>query len=206
MLRDTIATNHQLAYSPDGKWLAAAQIKHPRHDCTTRQLLRRKRLTKAPGVESATCDSRPMVGRCAASTATALYASGTRPALNFLRRFSIPAGCIVGDIRPSDGQYAMCSDVVDPTRPIQVVDLDDGKSVCQVKLPLTWKVWDVPRKLACVNRVYWLSNQEKALCAGWFLGAVPAATSIGGVSIIRLGRFLPKVIRARFPHEEFIMI
>jgi hypothetical protein len=56
--------------------------------------------------------------------------------LALLQKVSIPAGYVVGDIRPLDGLYALCYDALDPTRPILVVDLDTGKSICLATLPL----------------------------------------------------------------------
>ncbi len=89
--------------------------------------------------------------------------------MKMLRRITLPAGYLMGDIRPSDGQYILCSAVGDPTRPVQVVDLDTGKSICEVALPVTWNYSDLPwRSIACVTRVYWLADQ-KALCIGYFI-------------------------------------
>ena len=56
--------------------------------------------------------------------------------LAFLRKVSLPAGYVVGSIRPSDGRYALCSDAPDATLHVHVVDLDTGKSICQASLLL----------------------------------------------------------------------
>jgi hypothetical protein len=76
----------------------------------------------------------------------------------------------VGDIRPSDGCYALCYDALDPARPILVVDLDTGKSICSATLPLTWKNPGRSSSLAHAGRVYWISDQE-VLCTGRFLNS-----------------------------------
>ena len=59
--------------------------------------------------------------------------------LAFLRKVSVPAGYVVGSIRPSDGRYALCSDTHAALR-VQVVDLDTGESIRQANLPLPWEV------------------------------------------------------------------
>jgi WD40 repeat protein len=79
--------------------------------------------------------------------------------LAFLRKVSVPAGYIVGSIRPSDGRYALCSDTHAPLH-VQVVDLDTGESICQASLPLPWDVTREWGRLALAQNVHWLSGPE----------------------------------------------
>lgn len=83
------------------------------------------------------------------------------------RRFSLPTDCLLANIRPSDGRYALCSGEVAPNWPLQVVDLDTGTSVCEVKLALSWRELDLDSPMARGQRVYWLNDQE-ILCTGGF--------------------------------------
>lgn len=78
--------------------------------------------------------------------------------LALLRKVSVPAGYIVGSIRPSDGRYALCSDSHAALH-VQVVDLDTGESNCQAGLPLPWEVrgWG---RLAYARNIHWLSGPE----------------------------------------------
>jgi hypothetical protein len=77
--------------------------------------------------------------------------------LAFLRKVSVPAGYVVGSIRPSDGRYALCSDTHAALH-VQVVDLDTGESICQASLPLPWEVTRAWGRLAHARNVQWLSD------------------------------------------------
>ena len=77
--------------------------------------------------------------------------------LAFLRKVSVPAGYVVGSIRPSDGRYALCSDTHAAVH-VQVVDLDTGESICQASLPLPWEVRRSWGPLADARNVHWLSD------------------------------------------------
>jgi WD40 repeat protein len=165
---------HQLVYSSDGKWLAAAQELR-----TTPRLFNvatANEVTVNQGSGNIVRDLRfSPDGR----TLRTVDHDGTvclwnATTMNVLRRFSIPAGYLVGDIRPSGGKYALCSNAVDPTRPVQVVDLSTGQSICEATLPFSWNDSVLPRQSARVSRVYWLSHQE-ALCVGWFLDRAGAS-------------------------------
>ncbi|MDR3635473.1 MAG: hypothetical protein P4L84_16835 [Isosphaeraceae bacterium] len=80
--------------------------------------------------------------------------------LAFLRNVSIPAGYAVGSIRPSDGRFALCYDTRDPTRPVQVIDLENGKPICQARLPFAWNGPVGVSSLAHAGNVYWLGDSE----------------------------------------------
>jgi hypothetical protein len=77
--------------------------------------------------------------------------------LAFPRKVSVPAGYVVGSIRPSDGRYALCSDTHAALH-VQVVDLDTGESICQASLPLPWEVTRAWGRLAHARNVQWLSD------------------------------------------------
>ena len=79
--------------------------------------------------------------------------------LAFLRKVSVPAGYIVGSIRPSDGRYALCSDTHAALH-VQVVDLDTGESICQASLPFPWEVTREWGRLAHARNVHWLSGPD----------------------------------------------
>jgi len=156
----------QLVYSPDGRWLAAAQEVRttPRlFDAATAQEMILNRGNRIRDLRFS-ADGRML--RTVDADNTVCFWDVTT--LVLLRKVSIPAGYVVGDIRPSDGWYALCYDALDPTRPILVVDLDTGKSICLATLPLTWKNPGPSSPLAHASRVYWISDQE-VLCTGWFL-------------------------------------
>jgi WD40 repeat protein len=80
--------------------------------------------------------------------------------LAFLRKVSIPAGFVVGSIRPSDGRYALCSDAPDATLHMHVVDLDTGKPICQASLLLPWEVRGASRSWARAGNIHWISDRE----------------------------------------------
>jgi WD40 repeat protein len=77
--------------------------------------------------------------------------------LALLRKVSVPAGYVVGSIRPSDGRYALCSNTHAALH-VQVVDLDTGESICQASLPLPWEVRRAWGPLAHARNVQWLSD------------------------------------------------
>jgi WD40 repeat protein/type III secretory pathway component EscS len=76
-----------------------------------------------------------------------------------LRKVSVPAGYVVGSIRPSDGRYALCSDTHSALH-VQVVDLENGESICHASLPLPWEVTRGWRPSAHARNVHWLSAPE----------------------------------------------
>ena len=101
--------------------------------------------------------------------------------LAFLRKVSVPAGYVVGSIRPSDGRFALCSDTHTAVH-VQVVDLDTGESICQANLPLPWEVrrsWG-PKAL---GNVHWLALQRS--CTPHAYRATAGSLKTGGGSIIK---------------------
>jgi WD40 repeat protein len=94
--------------------------------------------------------------------------------LAFLRKVSVPAGYVVGSIRPSDGRYALCSNTHAALH-VQVVDLDTGESICHASLPLPWEVRRAWSPLAHARNVHWLSGPEVV-----YTGRLPG--NHGGIS------------------------
>jgi WD40 repeat protein len=80
-------------------------------------------------------------------------------------RFALPKDTTCVSVRPPDGRYALCASAIDvetpfwnPEKkvlPVKVVDLDTGKVVSGVDLPVNWP--------ATATRVLWLKEPE-ALC------------------------------------------
>ena len=124
--------------------------------------------------------------------------------LALLRKVSIPAGYVVGSIRPSDGRYALCSDTHAALH-VQVVDLDTGESICHASLPLPWEVTRAWRPSAHARNVHWLSGPE-VMYTGRIPGYTAAPPKIGGGSIIKRANLLTTVILAQFPSGAFVTI
>jgi WD40 repeat protein len=159
-----------LAYSPDGKWLAAAQGMRP-----TLRLFRPEtgeEVMPYEGHGDYPVDLRFVpdgttlrsVGRDAT---VCIWDAAT---LKMLRRSSLPAGRLAASIRPSDGRYVLCPLTRDSKEAIQVIDLDSGQVVCEVKLPIMWDHSAASDfHVASAGPTYWLNDQE-ALCTGLFQG------------------------------------
>jgi WD40 repeat protein len=148
----------QLDYSPDGKWLAAAQMQRttPRlFDAVTAEEWFPDKRNRIQDLRFS-ADGRAL--RTVDADGSVCFWDVTNLAL--LRKVSIPAGYVVGSIRPSDGRYALCSDAPDATLQVHVVDLDTGKSICQASLLLPWEVRAASRSLAHAGNVHWLSDRE----------------------------------------------
>jgi WD40 repeat protein len=159
----------ELRYSPDGKVLAAAQdgCPTPRFFCAETgeetmpyeghasypvdlRFLPDGKALRSIGVEGTVC----------------LWDAAT---LKMLRRTSLPSDRLPASVRPSDGRYVLCPLAGDAKTPIQVVDVDTGKALCEVVLPITWSDVGVTEGgVAGVRRVYWLNDQE-VLCTGYFI-------------------------------------
>ena len=83
-----------------------------------------------------------------------------------LRRTSLPAGRLAISVRPSDGRYMLCPFTPDPNVPLQVIDVETGKALCEVALPVMWDHFaSSSYHMASGGSVYWLNDQE-ALCTG----------------------------------------
>ena len=73
--------------------------------------------------------------------------------LEVQRTFKIPVGSKFINWRPSDGRYALCKKApVKRYRHTQVIDLTDGKVVCELPLEIGWG--------ARGNHVFWLPGNE----------------------------------------------
>jgi WD40 repeat protein len=154
----------QLAYSPDGRWLAVSEELRP-----TPRLFRKEtgeELMPYPGHGDYPIDLRFLPD---GKTVRSIGADGTictwdAATLQMLRRISVPTGTLAASVRPSDGRYILCQLTRDPKAPIQVVDAETGNVVCKVSLPLTWfDAGPDENEAATVRRVYWLNDQE-TLC------------------------------------------
>ena len=148
----------QLAYSPDGRWLAAAQMQRttPRlFDAVTAEELI---LNKGNRIQDLRFSADGRALRTVDADGIVCFWDVTN--LAFLRKVSIPAGYVVGSIRPSDGRYALCSDAPDATLHVHVVDLDTGKPICQASLLLPWEVRGASRSWARAGNIHWISDRE----------------------------------------------
>ena len=159
----------QLAYSPDGKWLAASQGGRP-----TPRLFRPEtgeEILPYVGHGDYPIDLRFLPD---GKTLRSIGNDGTictwdAATLEMRRRTSIPAGRLPASVCPSDGRYVLCPLARDPKMPIQVFDVETGKALCEVALPLTWSGAGVTDHYAAgVKRVHWLNDQE-VLCIGYFI-------------------------------------
>lgn len=158
-----------LGYSPDGKWLAAAQGRRP-----TPRLFRPETGEEVMPYEGH--GDYPVDLRFLADGKTlrtigedATVCTWDAATLKMLRRSSLSAGRLAASVRPTDGRYVLCPLTRDPKEPIQVIDVETGKALCEVALPVTWEHSAVTEdKVAGVSRVYWLDDQE-ALCTGYFI-------------------------------------
>ncbi|MGA2796456.1 MAG: WD40 repeat domain-containing protein [Thermoguttaceae bacterium] len=159
----------ELVYSPDGKWLAAAQERRP-----TPRLFRAdtgEEVMPYEGHGHYAIDLRFLPdGKTLRSIGEdATVCTWDADTLKMLRRSSLPAGRLAASVRPSDGLFALCPFPSDPKKPIQVIDVETGKALCEVALPLTWGDFGVTEHIAAVvRRVHWLNDQE-ILCTGYFI-------------------------------------
>lgn len=159
----------QLAYSPDGKWLAAAQEGRP-----TPRLFRAATGEEVMPYEGHGDNPVDLRFLRDGKTLRSIGADGTvctwdAATLKMLNRSSFPPGRIVASVRPSDGRYALCPLARDPKKPIQVIDVETGKVLCEVALPVTWSdVGVTENKAAGAKRVHWLKDEE-VLCTGYFI-------------------------------------
>jgi WD40 repeat protein len=157
-----------LVYSPDGKWLVASQGRRP-----TPRLFRAEtgeEVMPYEGHGHYPIDLRFLPdGKALRSIGEDTVCTWDAATLKMLRRNPLPAGRLAASVRPTDGRYVLCPLTRDPKEPIQVIDVDTGKALCEVKLPVTWDHFAITEhKAAGVRRVYWLGDQE-ALCTGYFI-------------------------------------
>ena len=124
--------------------------------------------------------------------------------LAFLRKVSVPAGYVVGSIRPSDGRYALCSDTRAALH-VQVIDLDTGESICQASLPLPWEVRRAWGPLAMRGTSTGSAVQRSCTPDGYRATAAGSPT-IGGVSIIKRAKLLTTVVLAQLSWQAFVVI
>lgn len=158
----------QLVYSPDGKWLAAAQNYRTTPRLFDAATAAEKMLDEGHGdriVDLRFSDS----GRTLRSVGNDGTVCTWNPTtVKMLRRISLPTDRPVGHIRPTDGRYMLCPAIVDPKGPVRIVNLHTGKTCCEVPIQLAWHDSDASRYGAAIlRRVYWLGDQE-ALCIGYF--------------------------------------
>jgi WD40 repeat protein len=158
-----------LVYSPDGKWLAAAQRRRP-----TPRLFRPENgeeVMPYEGHGDQPVDLRFLPdGKTLRSIGDdAAVCTWDAATLKMLRRSSLAAGRLAASVRPTDGRYVLCPLTRDPTEPIEVIDVETGKALCEVKLPVMWDHFAASNyHLASAGKTYWLNDQE-ALCTGVFL-------------------------------------
>ena len=156
-----------LVYSPDGNWLVASQGRRP-----TPRFFRAETSEEVMPYEGHgdyPIDLRFLPdGKTLRSIGEDTVCTWDAATLKMLRRSSLPAGRLAVSVRPTDGRYALCPLTRDPKEPIQVFDVETGKALCEVALPVTWEHFAVTEKVAGVKRVYWLDDQE-ALCTGYFI-------------------------------------
>ncbi len=157
----------RLAYSPDGKLLAACQGMRP-----TPRLFRvetSEEITPFDGHGHYAIDLRFLPD---GKTLRSIGEDGTvctwdAATLKMHRRTFLPTARRAASVRPTDGRYVLCPLTSDPRKPIQVVDVETGKTVCEVALPLTWDAGRNPEdRTAFVRCMHWLNDQE-ALCTGF---------------------------------------
>ena len=159
----------QLAYSPDGKWLAAAQKGRP----TPRLFLATTGEEVIPydGHGDYPVDLRFLPD---GKTLRSIGKDGSvctwdAATLKMLRRRFLPDGRLAASVRPFDGRYVLCPLTRDPKKPIQVIDVETGKALCEASLPLMWDDFAASDyHVASAGSVFWL-NDEEALCVGLFL-------------------------------------
>ena len=154
-----VCTGHieSMAFSPDNKLLAVGQESRPRPRLF--DLTSRNEVFPYEGHNSYVVDLRFSAnGRILRSIGsdgnTCTWDAGT---MKMLTRKSLPTGRFLANIRPSDGRYGVCPVRDDPNQPTLVVDLETGKTVCEVMLPLKWDQY--------MTRMYWL-DESMALALG----------------------------------------
>ena len=113
--------------------------------------------------------------------------------LAFLRKVSVPAGYVVGSIRPSDGRYALCSNAHAALH-VQVVELDTGESICQASLPYPWEVTKEWGPLRMRGTSTGSAVQRSCTPDGY--RATACSSKIGGGLIIKRAKLLTTVIRS----------
>ena len=127
----------QLTFSPDGKWLAATQGGRP----TPRFFLAATGEEVVPydGLGDYPVDLRflPDGKALRAVSVDGTVCTWDAATLKLLARKSLPAGRIAADVCPVDGRYVLCPLARDPQQPIEVVDVETGKTLSKVALPLT---------------------------------------------------------------------
>ena len=72
--------------------------------------------------------------------------------MKMLTRNRLPANHFLASIRPSDGRYGLCPVNGQSMQPSLVVDLESGKTVCEVSLPMIWSYGS--------TRLFWLNDSE----------------------------------------------
>jgi WD40 repeat protein len=154
-----------VAYSPDGKWLLAAE--------NTRSTPRIYRVSTGEELLPADAHGDYVIDLRFGDDGRTLRSVGrdgtvcTWDTMTMKRRgrFSIPGGRSIASIRPSDGRYAMCAVRGTGTEPIQVLNLESGATVCEIPpLPASW----VPEMLPPTwegggGRFFWLKEPEGML-------------------------------------------
>jgi WD40 repeat protein len=148
----------QVAYSPDGKWLAVAQEGRP-----TPRLF-----SPEDGTELTPYDGHRdrVLGLWFSEDGQMLWSLGDDgtictwdvATLRMLARVSLPTDPILGKTRPLDTRYVLCPSgrELDLRKNVNVVDLTTGTRLCEVALRLD---------AAEQRSLYWLNDSE-ALCVG----------------------------------------
>jgi WD40 repeat protein len=164
--RDRIS---QLAYSPDGKWLVAAQEGRPTprffNTATGEEVMPYEGHGDNP-VDLRFLPDGKILRSIGADGTVCTWDAAT---MKMLDRKPLPAGRVAASVRPSDGRYVLYPLARDPRQPIQVIDVETGKALCEVALQVTWSgVGVAENKAAGAKRVYWLKDEE-ILCTGYFI-------------------------------------
>lgn len=161
---------NEVAFSPDGRWLAAAMENRP-----TPVLLDGRTGEEVLPYEGHGGEIRDLQFSADGRTLRSVGRDGTvctwdTSTMKIRRRFSFPAERYPAEVRPWDGRYALCPSAINPKLPIQVVDLEDGKTECEVALPVKWHIHIEPDRLYGESvdgdglyhaiRLYWLGEDE----------------------------------------------